>query len=322
MKVGFAGTPAFAQTALQAIVRAGYDVPVVLTQPDRASGRGMKLTASPVKQTAIEHGITVLQPTSLRLDGRWTEQAQATQAALEALDLDVLVVAAYGLILPTWVLELPKHGCLNIHASLLPRWRGAAPIQRAIEAGDSSTGITIMQMDEGLDTGDMLMGKAIEITEDDNAETLHDRLAPLGVDLIVQALDAVARGTLTATPQPEQGVTYAHKILKTEAALDLTQPAAELSRRIRAFNPFPGATVRLPGLAEPVKVWRARAFGQITTDTPGEVLAVSEQGIDLSTGQGVLRLLELQRPGAKRQPVATFVQSYLQSYEQSHQTRG
>ena len=310
MKVGFAGTPAFAQTALRAIIDAGHDVRVVLTQPDRAAGRGMKLTASAVKQTALEHNIPVLQPTGLKLDGRWADQANATKHKLQALNLDVLVVAAYGLILPTWVLDLPKHGCLNIHASLLPRWRGAAPIQRAIEAGDTETGVTIMQMDVGLDTGDMLLKESIDIAPEDNAQTLHDRLASLGSKLIVQALDLLCKGGLTATAQPDEGVTYAEKILKPEATLDVNLSATQLCRRIQAFNPFPGATIKLPGLNEAVKVWHARVLDTAATGAPGEVMAISDQGIGLATGLGVLRLLELQRPGAKRQPVATFVQSY------------
>ena len=319
MRIGFAGTPAFAQAALDAIIASHHEVAVVLTQPDRPAGRGMKLAASPVKQTALAHQIPVLQPTSLKLDGRYPQEAQNAKQALEALAseppaLDVLVVAAYGLILPKWVLELPKYGCLNIHASLLPRWRGAAPIQRAIEAGDAQTGITIMQMDEGLDTGDMLLMQTIEIGARDNAHTLHDRLATLGAKMIVQALDDLAANKLTATPQPACGITYAQKIQKAEGTLDLNQSADELDRRIRAFNPFPGATLELPGIDAPVKVWDACVLsndsGKGASAPPGSVLAISSQGIDVATGQGVLRLLELQRPGAKRQPVSVFVQSY------------
>ena len=313
MRVGFAGTPAFAQTALRSILAAGYTVPVVLTQPDRAAGRGMKLTPSPVKQTALEHGIEVLQPAGLKLDGRYADQAHTTREQLEAAKLDVLVVAAYGLILPQWVLDLPRWGCLNIHASLLPRWRGAAPIHRAIEAGDQTTGVTIMQMDQGLDTGDMLLSETLAIEADDTTLSLHDKLANLGADLIVQALEQLPKGELLATPQPHEGITYADKILKSEAALDLTASAVELCRKIRAFNPFPGATVNLPGLSEPVKVWNARVLDATSEQAPGRVLAVSAQGIDIATGEGVLRLLELQRPGGKRQSVATFVQSYSSS---------
>lgn len=310
MRIGFAGTPAFAQAALQALIEHKHEIVVVLTQPDRPAGRGMKLTASPVKQAAIEHDIPVLQPHSLKLDGRYPEQAAHAKSALDALGLDVLVVAAYGLILPQWALDLPKHGCLNIHASLLPRWRGAAPIQRAIEAGDSQTGITIMQMDEGLDTGDMLLTEAIAIDEHDNAQTLHDKLADLGATMIVRAIAELEQGKLVAEPQPKEGITYAHKIEKAEAALDFSLPALALGRRIRAFNPFPGATLTLPGIAEPVKVWAATVLATTSAQTSGTVVAASHQGIDIACVEGTLRLLELQRPGAKRQPVSVFMQSY------------
>lgn len=313
MRVGFAGTPEFSKLALHAILNAGFKVPLVLTQPDRPSGRGLKLTPSAVKQLALEHDIPVLQPRSLRLDGKYPEDAQAAQLALQQAQLDVLVVAAYGLILPTWVLQTPRYGCLNIHASLLPRWRGAAPIQRSIEAGDLQTGVTIMQMDEGLDTGAMLLVEPLDIVAHDNASTLHDKLAEQGARLIVQALRELPSGTLTATAQPEAGVTYASKLDKAEAALDLQAPAELLARRIRAFNPAPGATVRLPGIAEPVKVWNAIALTDHPTtaskDNDGfaQVLNVSADGIDIATGQGILRLLELQRPGGKRQPASIFI---------------
>ncbi len=310
MRIGFAGTPAFAQAALIALIKRGHDICVVLTQPDRPAGRGMKLTTSPVKQTALEHQIPVLQPHGLKLDGRYADQATDTQTVLKSLGLDLLVVAAYGLILPKWVLDLPKHGCLNIHASLLPRWRGAAPIQRAIEAGDTQTGITIMQMDEGLDTGDMLSVQAIEIEPNDNAQTLHDKLASLGSSMILEAVDALEHGLLIPAAQPEQGVSYAHKIEKAEAQLDLNLPADQLARRIRAFNPFPGATVALPGLPEPVKVWQAQSLPTPSSKASGTLILANEKGIDLATGDGILRLLELQRPGAKRLPVQVFVQSF------------
>lgn len=313
MRVGFAGTPEFSKLALHAILNAGFTVPLVLTQPDRPSGRGLKLTPSAVKQLALEHDIPVLQPRSLRLDGKYPEDAQAAQLALQQAQLDVLVVAAYGLILPTWVLQTPRYGCLNIHASLLPRWRGAAPIQRSIEAGDLQTGVTIMQMDEGLDTGAMLLVEPLDIVAHDNASTLHDKLAEQGARLIVQALRELPSGTLVATAQPEAGVTYASKLDKAEAALDLQAPAELLARRIRAFNPAPGATVRLPGIAEPVKVWNAIALSDHATtasqdnDGVAQVLNVSADGIDIATGQGILRLLELQRPGGKRQPASIFI---------------
>lgn len=313
MRVGFAGTPEFSKLALQAILNAGMDVPLVLTQPDRPSGRGLKLTPSAVKQLALEHNLPVLQPRSLRLDGKYPEDAQAAQHAIEQAQLDVLVVAAYGLILPAWVLHAPRYGCLNIHASLLPRWRGAAPIQRAIEAGDAQTGVTIMQMDEGLDTGAMLLVESLNIEAQDNASSLHDKLAAQGARLIVQALRALASGSLTATAQPAAGVTYASKLDKAEAALMLTETAELLARRIRAFNPVPGATIKLPGIPEPVKVWNAIAVPgdppttSAHTEGDAHVIRASAEGIDVSTGCGVLRLLELQRPGGKRQPASAFI---------------
>ncbi len=313
MRVGFAGTPEFSKLALQAILRAGFEVPLVLTQPDRPSGRGLKLTPSAVKQLALEHALPVIQPRSLRLDGKYPEDALAAQLSLQQAQLDVLVVAAYGLILPAWVLQTPRHGCLNIHASLLPRWRGAAPIQRAIEAGDTQTGVTIMQMDEGLDTGPMLMVEPLNIEPDDNASSLHDKLAEQGARLIVQALQALPSGSLIATPQPETGATYAAKLDKAEAALQLHAPAELLARRIRAFNPVPGATIRLPGIPEPVKVWNAVSISDDTsvkigqTEDVAHVINASPDGIDVATGKGVLRLLELQRPGGKRQPASAFI---------------
>lgn len=311
LKVVFAGTPEFARLAYEAIVEAGFEVPLVLTQPDRPAGRGMKLHASAVKQEALKQGAEVLQPMSLRLDGKYPEQAQEAKEILEALRPDVMVVAAYGLILPQWVLDLPKYGCLNIHASLLPRWRGAAPIQRAIEAGDSQTGVAIMQMDVGLDTGDVILEKRLAI-EQQNAAQLHDQLAEIGAQAIVEALNKLAfeRVRLTAEMQPEDGVTYAAKLEKAEAALDLQQDALTLGRRIRAFNPVPGANLRLPGLAEPVKVWQAEALDIQSAAEPGTVLQATSEGIDIATGSGVLRLLELQKAGGKRQAVAAFVSGW------------
>lgn len=313
MRVVFAGTPVFAQRALAAILEAGHTVPLVLTQPDRPAGRGLKLSPSAVKQFAVDAHIPVAQPRSLRLDGKYPDDAEAAKAALIEAQADVMVVAAYGLILPQWVLTLPRFGCLNIHASLLPRWRGAAPIQRAIEAGDAATGITIMQMDEGLDTGAMLLTVRVPIELGHNASTLHDTLAEVGASAIVDALESVAEGRAQSQAQPEEGVTYAEKLDKRESPLDFTQSAAILARRVNAFNPVPGATAVLPGLAEPVKVWRAIAIHSSNPSIrPGDVVAVSEAGIDLATADGILRLLELQRPGAKRQPVDVFVRSWKQ----------
>ncbi len=306
LRVGFAGTPEFAAEALAAILAAGHAVPLVLTQPDRPAGRGMKLQPSAVKQCALQHGLPVAQPTSLKLDGRYPEEAAAARVALQAAQLDVLVVAAYGLILPQWVLDLPRLGCLNIHGSLLPRWRGAAPIHRAIEAGDAETGVTIMQMDAGLDTGDMLLVAPEPIRPDDTTATLHDRLATLGGQWIVEALALAARGGLTATPQPAEGITYAHKIDKQEAPLDWTLPAAVLARRVRAFDPFPGASFRRTG--EVVKVWQADAVdGQ---GAPGTVLAVESDRLVVACGVGALALTSLQRPGGRRQPVREVLQRW------------
>jgi len=305
LRVAFAGTPEFASTALAAIHAAGNVVPLVLTQPDRPAGRGMKLTPSPVKQLALDLGVPVAQPRSLRLDGKFPDEAAAGRAALEAARADVLVVAAYGLILPEWVLALPRLGCLNIHGSLLPRWRGAAPIHRAIEAGDTETGITIMQMDAGLDTGDMLLTAREPIAFDDTTGRLHDRLAALGARLIVQALADAAAGALEPVRQPEQGVTYAHKIAKSEAAIDWTLPAEAIERRIRAFDPFPGATFQAHG--ETVKLWRAQVERLDSDAAPGTVIA-AEGRLAVACGDGALALLDVQRPGGKRIAVAQWLQ--------------
>ncbi len=294
MKVAFAGTPEFAAAALEAILAAGFEVPLVLTQPDRPAGRGMQLQPSPVKQVALAAGIPVHQPDKLR-----TPEQQAPLAAAGA---DVLVVAAYGIILPQAVLDLPRHGCLNIHASLLPRWRGAAPIHRAIQAGDAATGITIMQMDAGLDTGPMLMKRTEPIGPDDTTGSLHDRLAWIGAELIVEALEALPRG-LVATPQPADGVTYAAKIGKAEAGIDWTRPAAEIERAIRAFNPFPGAVATLHDT--PIKLWRARAID--AGGSPGEVLLAEGAGVIVACGEGALCVTELQKPGGKRLAAADFL---------------
>ncbi|RTL58208.1 MAG: methionyl-tRNA formyltransferase [Rhodocyclaceae bacterium] len=293
MKVIFAGTPEFAAQALRAIIAAGHEVPLVLTQPDRPAGRGQKLQPSPVKQVALAHGIPVHQPERLK--------DPATHIPIVEADADVMVVAAYGLILPQAVLDIPCHGCLNIHGSLLPRWRGAAPIQRAIEAGDKESGIVIMQMEAGLDTGPMLLTEALPIADDDTAATLHDKLAALGARLIVDALGRLSE--LRAVPQPEAGVTYAHKIEKAEAALDWTMPAAQLARRIRAFNPFPGATTKHGD--QVLKLWQAHPVaGQ---GDPGEILAAGEDGILVACGDGALCVTELQKPGGKRTPAADFL---------------
>lgn len=310
MKVIFAGTPEFAACALKAILEAGFEVPLVLTQPDRPAGRGMQLQASAVKQLALTHQIKVAQPVSLRLDGKYPDVAQEAHELLRNTPHDVMVVAAYGLILPTSVLTIPRLGCINIHGSLLPRWRGAAPIHRAIEAGDAETGITIMQMDEGLDTGAMLMRSAVPILEQETTATLHDKLAMLGGEMIVDTLQQL--GTLHATPQPEQGVNYAAKISKEEAALDFDLSAELLHRKIRAFNPFPAAHAQIE--ASTIKFWRAEVIkSESFTASSGQVIKASAQdGVIIACDQGrsLLRVLELQKPGGKRLPAAEFLQGF------------
>ena len=329
MKIVFAGTPEFARIALQSLLAAGHTVPLVLTQPDRPAGRGMKLSASPVKQCALEHGIAVVQPRSLRLDGKYPQDAEAAQAALQAAQADGMVVAAYGLILPQWVLDAmsrtgartdqggatlttgPGVGCLNIHASLLPRWRGAAPIHRAIEAGDAQTGITIMQMDAGLDTGAMLLTERMPITAAHTTATVHDPLAEMGGRLIVQALDLAARGSLQPVAQPIEGVTYAHKVEKAESAIDWQLPAAVIAQRIRAFNPFPGASTECNG--ETIKIWSCEIDSnqRLFDKRKGLILSINEAGITVACGDDTaVCLTSLQRAGAKRLAAADFLRGF------------
>lgn len=312
MRVIFAGTPAFAAASLQALLDAGFEVPLVLTQPDRPAGRGMKLQASAVKTLALAHNLAVAQPTGLKLDGRYAQEARAAQSLIDSVKADAMVVAAYGLILPQWVLDAPRLGCLNVHASLLPRWRGAAPIHRAIQAGDAETGVTIMQMDAGLDTGDMLLEERIAIETADTTASLHDKLSSLGGRLLVQALELAASGRAIAKPQPDAGVTYAHKIEKAEAPLDWQQPADALLRQVLAFNPFPGATMRLQtgGTIDVVKVWGAQSLHTVPTAgfAAGQVQAFSAHGVDVVCGHGtVLRLTQLQRAGGKRMTAAQWL---------------
>lgn len=316
MRIVFAGTPDFAATALRAILvastRHGFTVPLVLTQPDRPAGRGMKLAASPVKKLALEHGLAVATPVTLSRK----RDAAVADAALRALGEarpDVLVVAAYGLILPHAVLDLPgglgDAGCgrvtaLNIHASLLPRWRGAAPAARAIEAGDATTGITIMQMDAGLDTGPVLLTEALSIAATDTTSTLTERLADLGAHMIVAALGAATRGELRASPQPAENATYAHKLDKSESLLDWRAPADLLARRVRAFDPFPVAAAKLDAMD--VKIWRAHVLPG-TASAPGTIVAADRHGVRIACGAGDLIVTELQRAGGKRLSASEFL---------------
>lgn len=298
MKIIFAGTPQFAADALAALSKE-HQVAAVLTQPDRPSGRGMQLTASPVKQLAQQLALPVLQPATLK--------NEEIQRDLAAFDADLMVVAAYGLILPKAVLQLPSHGCLNIHASLLPRWRGAAPIQRAILAGDAETGITIMQMDEGLDTGDMLLKTACPISAEDTAETLHDKLAGMGAQAIVATLRELEKGELHPQRQDNEKATYAAKLSKAEAQLDWSKSAAELERAVRGYFPFPVAHTQFG--ETPVKILKA-AIGEGSSAIPGTVLAVDKETIHIACGNGALALKVLQKPGGKALPVAQFVQGF------------
>ncbi|OIR09653.1 methionyl-tRNA formyltransferase [mine drainage metagenome] len=298
MNIIFAGTPQFAANALAALIKR-HNIVAVFTQPDRPSGRGMHLTASPVKQFAMEHGLLVLQPTTLK-----NEEIQQTIAAFDA---DVMVVAAYGLILPEAVLQLPRHGCLNIHASLLPRWRGAAPIQRAILAGDAETGITIMQMDEGLDTGGMLLKKACRIEPSETSQSLHDKLAELGAQAVIEALQAIELGKLRPEQQDSPQATYAAKLTKAEAQLDWTKDAKQLERAVRGYFPFPTAYALFEGT--PIKILRAN-LDSGPEAAAGTVVAVDKDRIRVACGKGVLGLEILQKPGGKALPVAQFVQSF------------
>jgi len=297
VRLVFAGTPDFAATALKALLETDHEVVGVYSQPDRPSGRGRKLTPSPVKQVALDAGIPVFQPQTLK-----TPEAREQ---LTALNADVMVVAAYGLILPRAILDIPRHGCLNIHASLLPRWRGAAPIQRAIAAGDRQTGITIMQMDAGLDTGDMLLKLTTPITESDTGGSLHDRLADLGGDAIIDALAGIIEGTLRPTPQDDAQACYASKLSKEEGQIDWTEDATAINRKIRAFNPWPGTYTDAGDLR--IRLHESEVI-DITSDRhPGTVVARSREGIDIACGLDVLRITRLQLPGSRAQSVNDLI---------------
>jgi methionyl-tRNA formyltransferase len=360
MRIIFAGTPEFAKVALDQLLAAGHTVPLVLTQPDRPAGRGLKVQASPVKQCAEAHGIPVAQPRSLRLDGKYPEDAADARQAILAAQADVMVVAAYGLILPQWVLDSMsgdgpplaanapmggsaahevasvgghslRLGCLNIHASLLPRWRGAAPIHRAIEAGDAHTGITIMQMDAGLDTGDMLLVEALPIAAEDTTPTLHDKLAALGGRCIVQALALLERGGLTPTPQPRLptqandptgkgasdaaqaaalGISYAHKIDKAESRIDWSRSAAEIERKVRALDPFPGCTAQILGETVKINSSEIDSCSRNISLGYGTISYINTSGIGVQCADGVLLLTQLQRAGGKRLPAAEFLRGF------------
>jgi methionyl-tRNA formyltransferase len=299
LRVIFAGTPVFAEKALTALLEQKIEVVAVLTQPDRPSGRGMQLKPSPVKQVAEQYGLPVLQPASLK--------STEVQQLLLGYQADVMVVAAYGLILPLAVLQIPRFGCLNIHASLLPRWRGAAPIQRAIQAGDAQTGITIMQMDVGLDTGDMLHKKSCEIEEKETAASLHDKLAALGASAIVDVLPLVEQGKLKPVQQDSQNATYAAKLTKDEAQLDWTRSAQELDRDVRSYNPFPGASSSINDML--IRIWQTSVY-ENKSGEPGVILEVQKNTLIVACGIGSLGLEVLQKPNAKALPVGQFLQGF------------
>ncbi|HKR76128.1 MAG TPA: methionyl-tRNA formyltransferase [Rhodanobacter sp.] len=298
MRVVFAGTPEFSVPCLEACRASGAEVVAVYTQPDRPAGRGRRLAPSPVKQAALAAGIAVEQPESLK--------GTAAQATLAAYRPDLMVVVAYGLILPRKVLAIPRLGCWNVHASLLPRWRGAAPIQRAILAGDAETGVDLMQMEAGLDTGPVLLEKRTPISREDTGGSLHDRLAALGAEALAEGLACVlSGGTLAATPQAAEGVTYAHKLDKAEARLDFSRPAIELERQVRAFDPWPGSDAEIAG--EALRIWAARALDVAHDATPGSVLGAGREGIDIACGAGALRITAVQRAGGKRIGAADYL---------------
>jgi methionyl-tRNA formyltransferase len=319
MRIVFAGTPEFAAQAMRAIEQAGHQIVLALTQPDRRAGRGMHLQASPVKIFAQEKNIPVLQPETLKREHADPQKKVAAQQAyqyLSDIDFDAMVVVAYGLILPQDILDLAsrkgRHGCFNIHASLLPRWRGAAPIQRAIESGDATTGVSIMQMDAGLDTGDTVLVGDLEITPHETSTSLHDRLAALGAELMVKVLNDLNQVlTVVRTPQATEGITYAEKILKSEAEIDWYLSAIEIDRRIRAFNPFPGSTSNLHG--EQFKFWNSCLSSKaqaLQNATPGQVLGFDGDAVHVQCGEGVIEILEMQKPGGKKTSASACLQSY------------
>jgi methionyl-tRNA formyltransferase len=296
MKIIFAGTPVFAAHALEALLKAGHEIAMVLTQPDRPAGRGMQITSSSVKRLAQQHELPLLQPHSLK--------QSEIDAQLTSINADVMVVAAYGLILPKPILNIPRLGCLNIHASLLPRWRGAAPIQRSILAGDCETGITIMQMDQGLDTGPMLLQRSIPIASDDTSQTLHDKLSLLGGGCIVEALSLLQQGKLPATAQDETTASYASKLTKSESKIDWQLDAEQINRAVRAFNPHPGAHSCIH--ATPLKIWQAKVEVS-SPGNPGEVISTEREGIKVVCGKNSLILKVVQKSGGKKMNAGEFL---------------
>jgi len=309
LRIIFAGTPEFSVASLKALLNSSHKVIAVYTQPDRPSGRGRTLHKSPVKQLAEEYKLPIFQPKSLK--------EVKEQSVLRELHPDLIIVVAYGLILPEAILSIPQHGCVNIHASLLPRWRGAAPIQHALLFGDTTTGISIMQMDAGLDTGDVLFTVPCSIEANETSQTLHDKLAILGSKALMQVLEKFETGALVADPQPLEGITYAHKILKEHAKIDWQETAVNLERKIRAFNPWPIAFAHIQN--EAIRIWTAKIVSAkenvLNGKKPGYLLHASEEGIDVVTGNGILRILEMQLPGGKRLPAREILHSKAKMFE-------
>ena len=302
LKIVFAGTPAFAAVALEALMHSAHQVVAVYTQPDKPAGRGLKLTASAVKNLAIQYQLPIYQPETLK--------SQEAQAELAALKPDVMVVAAYGMILPKAVLEIPRYGCINIHPSLLPRWRGAAPIQRTIFAGDRETGVAIMQMDEGLDTGPVLLQRNYKLSPLETSQTLHDKLSKLGAETLIEALNLLSQGQLIATPQSqdEKCIKYEKKITKEEAIINWHQSAIELERKVNAFNPWPVAQTTWQG--QPLRIWLAKTVSENAHAAPGTIVRASHDGVDIATGDELLRLLEVQIPGGKVLSISDFYNAH------------